>query len=206
MQPTIQLFPIVRQSSDGNTGNEGIKNVELKQAKIVFDSMPDSPDALRAIDRSGEDGKYLTMALIISAFRTWTPQSPDVCCSMLEILMNSPTCGMVFNNFGKQFVRDRMMQNNKYPFLGNAYLDGAEPANGYTPTEPLSVTVEEYVYNMPPSTMYGATLNLERIVTRFKGADNPRYMDFYCDPKDNQWYAWSDSYKGLLVDIKPPMI
>lgn len=202
LQPKIELTPVTRQSSDGNVGNEGVKNVEIRQAKITFDRVPSNVEELKQIDRSGENGKFLTMALVFCAFRTWTPDTQGVCNDMLANLMNSPTCGMVFNNFGQQFVKDRMMQNNKYPFLGNAYFDGAEPANSYVPTEPLSVTVEEYVYNMPPSTMYGPTLNLERIMTRFQGADNPRYMDFYVDPKDGWWYAWSDSYKGLLVDIK----
>lgn len=205
-QPRIELTPVTRQSSDGNVGNEGIRNVEVHQAKILFDSVPANVEELKQIDRSGENGKYLTMALVFSAFRAWTPETQDTCNDMLAYLMNSPTCGMVFNNFGKQFVKDRMTQNNKYPYLGNAYFDGASPANGYVPSEPMSATVEEYVYNMPPSTMYGPTLNLERVMTKFQGADSPRYMDFYVDPKDNQWYAWSDSYKGLLVDMKAPMV
>ncbi len=203
MQPVVNLTPIVRQSSDGNTNNEGIKNVELKQASVVFGKLPESLDDLKQIDRTGADGRYITMALIFCAFRTWRPEDQNTCNAMLEYLMNSPTCGMVFNNFGKQFVKDRMMQNNKYSFLANAYFDGAEPSNGYTPAEPFTVTVEDYVYNMPPSTMYGPTITIERLVTRFKGADNPRSLDLYMDPKDNSWYAWSDSYKGLMVDIKP---
>ena len=98
------------------------------------------------------------------------------------------------------------MQNNKYPYLANAYFDGASVNNGYSPATPFSVTVEEYVYNIPPSTMYGPKLDLERVIISFDGADSPRYVDFYVDPKDSQWYIWSDSYKGLLVDIKVPAI
>ena len=62
-------------------------------------------DDVRKIDRSGENGKYITMALAICAFHTWTPETQDVCNGMLEVLLNSPTCGIVFNNFGKQFVK-----------------------------------------------------------------------------------------------------
>ena len=51
--------------------------------------------------------------------------------------------------------------------------------------------------------MYGPTLAIERVVTRFQGADTERYMDLYEDPKDGKWYIWSDTYKGLLADIKP---
>ena len=201
-QPIIELMPVTRQSSDGNTQNEGVRNVDIKQARMVFNKLPDNAEELKQIDRSGENGKYITMALAICAFHTWTPETQDVCNGMLEALLNSPTCGITFNNFGKQFIKDRMMQNNKYPYLANAYFDGAAPENGYQPTEPLAITLEEYVYNIPASTMYGPTLNLERVVTRFKGADSARYMDLYMDPKDNNWYIWSDSYKGLLTDIK----
>ena len=62
----------------------------------------------------------------------------------------------------------------------------------------------EYVYNLPPSTMYGPTLNIERVVTRFAGADTERYVDFYMDPSDGNWYIWSDTYKAILADIKTP--
>ena len=202
VQPSIEIKQVTRQSSDGNTQNEGVKNVGIKQARVIFNELPANVEELKSIDRSGENGKYLTMALAICAYHTWTPEKPDICNGMLELLLNSPTCGMAFNNFGKQFVKDRMMQNNKYLYLANAYFDGATPENGYQPAIPLTITLEEYVYNLPASTMYGPTLNLERVVTRFKGADSARYMDLYMDPKDNNWYIWSDSYKGLLADIK----
>lgn len=206
VQPSIEITQVTRQSSDGNTQKEGVRNVDIKQAKVIFNELPASVEELKSIDRSGENGKYLTMALLFCAFKTWTPEDNNTCNGMLEVLMNSPTCGMTFNNFGKQFLKDRMMQNNKYPYLANAYFDGASVSNGYSPAAPFSVTVEEYVYNIPPSTMYGPKLDLERIIVSFDGADTPRYVDFYVDPKDNQWYAWSDSYKGLLADIKVPAI
>ena len=205
VQPYVEITQVTRQSSDGNTQNEGIRSVDVKQAKVFFNELPQSVEELKQIYRTGDNGKYITMALAICAFRIWTPETQDVCNGMLEAILNSPTCGMTFNNFGKQFVKDRMMQNNKFPYIANAYFDGATPENGYQPTEPLTITLEEYVYNIPASTMYGPTLNLERVVTNFKGADTARYMDLYMDPKDNQWYIWSDSYKGLLADIKNPL-
>ncbi|MBQ4463755.1 MAG: hypothetical protein II915_04990 [Eubacterium sp.] len=202
---SIDVTQVNRVSSDGNTVNEGTKTVSVGQAHIVFDKLPETKDELQSIDRSGENGKYVTMALLFAVVRNWTPEKKDVCNSMLEILLNSPTCGITFNNFGREFVRDRMMQNNKYPYLGNSYFDGATPENGYTPSSPLTVTLEEYVYNLPPSTMYGSTLSIERVVTRFAGADTERYVDFYMDPKDGNWYIWSDTYKSILADIKTPM-
>lgn len=201
----IDVTQVDRISSDGNTANEGTKTVSVRQARVIFDKLPETADELKAIDRSGENGKYAAMALVFAVIKNWTPEKKDACNSMLEVLLNSPTCGIVFNNFGKEFVRDRMMQNNKYPYLGNAYFDGATPENAYTPSEPPSVTLEEYVYNLPPSTMYGPSLTIERVVTRFAGADTERYVDLYMDPADGNWYVWSDTYKSLLADIKAPM-
>ena len=203
MNLNVQISPITKLSSDGNTAHEGVKNVDLMQAKVCFSDLPKTPEDIASADRSGANGKFVTMALAIASFACWTPETQENCCAMLANLLNSPTCGMTFNNFGKQFIKDRMMQNNKYPYLGNAYFDGATPGNGYAPSEPRTVTLEEYVYNLPASTMYGPTLAIERVVTRFQGADTERYMDLYEDPKDGKWYIWSDTYKGLLADIKP---
>ena len=147
----VELAQVTRTSSDGNTANEGTKQVSVGQARIIFDKIPENADEVKQIDRSGDNGKYVTMALLFAAVRNWTPE------------------------------------------------------NGYTPSSPLAVTVEEYVYNLPPSTMYGPTLNIERVVTRFAGADTERYVDFYMDPKDGNWYIWSDTYKPVLADIKAPM-
>ena len=74
VQPSIEIKQVTRQSSDGNTQNEGVRNVDIKQARVIINELPAGVEELKSIDRSGENGKYLTMALIFCAYRTWTPE------------------------------------------------------------------------------------------------------------------------------------
>ena len=84
-------------------------------------------------------------------------------------------------------------------------LYGADDSNGYTPTRPLTITVREFPYLLQTSTIYGTELSIDKPVTEFKGADSSRNISVYQDPHDSKWYVFSDSYKGLLADIKAPV-
>ena len=196
-----------RRSSDGNRQNEGIRNVSLLQKRYVFPNLPTNAAQLKTINRGGPEGKLLVLALLPICFKTWTPQNPEVCYDMMKVLMNSPTTAgnPPFNNFTKDFVRSRMMQNNKWRYIGNAYFEGASPQNGYTPNMPLAITVREYVYAPQTSTIYGRPLSIEKVVIEFAGADTERQLSVYQDPSDGQWYIWSDSYGGFLADVKTPL-
>lgn len=195
---------IVKKASDGKV-NEGIEDVKLKEVKVEFIKLPQNVEELKQIKREGEDGKFVTVALLLAALKTWKKEDEETCAEMMKELLNSPTVENNYNNFAKQFVKDRMLQNDKYAFLADAYFDGAAPENAYKPSEPLTVTLREYPYAPQVSTMYGPELYVEKIVSDFKGADSERSVSVYKDPKDNKWYIWSDTYKGLLVDIKTPM-
>ena len=197
---------IQKQSSDGNRWNEGIRNVTLHQQRFVFQRLPENANELRQIDRSGDNGKFLVLALLAASYAAYTPQDPEICFDMMKVLMNSPTLSSAppFNNFTKDFVRARMMQNGKWAYIGKAYFEGARPENGYTPNRPYAITIREYVYAPQVSTLYGVPLSIEKVVIEFAGADTERQLSVYQDPKDHQWYIWSDSYGGFLADIKTP--
>lgn len=199
----IQITTVKQLASDGKA-NEGTELVDVKQAKMSFDRLPANLQEMKAIDRSGENGKFVTFALLICAFKTWKPDDEATCEVMMKELLNSPTVKDCYNNFAKQFVKDRMLQNDKYIYIADAYFDGATNANGYTPNKPLTITVREFPYLPQTSTMYGTKLSIDKIVTEFKGADTSRSISVYQDPADNKWYVWSDTYKGLLADIKEP--
>lgn len=200
----IQITTVKQLASDGKT-NEGTELVDVKQAKISFDRLPETPEELKAIDRSGENGKFLTFALLICAFKTWRKDDQNTCEAMMRELLNSPTVKDCYNNFSKEFVKDRMLQNDKWEYIADAYFDGAENTNGYIPSKPLTITIKEFPYLPQTSTMYGVNLSIDKLVTEFKGADTSRSISVYQDPTDRKWYVWSDSYKGLLADIKEPV-
>lgn len=195
---------IDKLASDGKI-NEGTELVKLKELTIEFLALPKNVEDLKLIDRSGDNGKFVVVALLLASLKTWKKEDEETCCEMMKELLNSPTVPNNYSNFTKSFVKDRMLQNDKYDFLADAYFDGASPDNGYTPNNPLSITLREYPYAPQLSTMYGPNIYVEKIVSDFKGADSERSVSVYKDPKDNKWYIWSDSYKSLLVDIKTPV-
>lgn len=195
---------IDKLASDGKI-NEGTELVKLKELTIEFLALPKNVEDLKLIDRSGDNGKFVVVALLLASLKTWKKEDEETCSEMMKELLNSPTVPNNYSNFTKSFVKDRMLQNDKYDFLANAYFDGANPDNGYTPNNPLSITLREYPYAPQLSTMYGPNIYIEKIVSDFKGADSERSVSVYKDPKDNKWYIWSDSYKSLLVDIKTPV-
>ena len=200
----IQITTVKQLASDGKA-NEGTELVDVKQAKISFDKLPSTIEELEALDRSGDNGKFVTFALLICAFKTWKPNDENTCEAMMRLLLNSPTVKDCYNNFAKQFVKDRMMQNNKYEYLADAYFDGANSTNGYTPGKPLTITVKEFPYLPQTSTIYGVNLSIDKLVIEFAGADTSRNISVYCDPSDGKWYVFSDTYKALLADIKAPI-
>lgn len=195
---------IDKLASDGKI-NEGVELVKLKELTIEFLALPKNVEDLKLIDRSGDNGKFVVVALLLASLKTWKKEDEETCSEMMKELLNSPTVPNNYSNFTKSFVKDRMLQNDKYDFLADAYFDGATPENAYTPKEPLAITLREFPYAPQVSTMYGPNIYVEKIVSDFKGADSERNVSVYKDPKDQKWYIWSDTYKGLLVDIKTPI-
>ena len=124
---------------------------------------------------------------------------------MMKELLNSPIIKDCYSSFTREFVKDRMLQNDKWEYIADAYFDGADDSNGYTPTRPLTITVREFPYLLQTSTIYGTELSIDKPVTEFKGADSSRNISVYQDPHDSKWYVFSDSYKSLLADIKAPV-
>lgn len=194
---------VERLASDGNK-DEGTETVTLKQVTITFSRLPENAEDVALIDRTGENGKFITIALLICAYKAWTPEDPDTCAEMMRLLMDSPVASNTYTAYTKQFVKDRMLQNSKWEYIADAYFDGSTPENGYTPDKPISITLREYPYLPQLSTSYGEEIYVDRVVTDFEGADTERMISVYEDPKDRTWYIFSDTYGGLLADVKQP--
>lgn len=196
----IRIRKILKDVSNNNV----IEQTEIKQAFVTFNTLPESPEAIRGLERRGDNAKFATVAFLICAFKTWKNTDQDTCMQMLKELLNSPSAPDSFNNFTKEFVNDRMKQNDKYRYLADAYFEGSSPQNGYMPRLPLELILSEYPYQPQISTIYGQEISVEKIVVVPKGADTERIVSVYEDPKDRRWYIWSDSYKPLLADIREP--
>lgn len=198
---TVHEDTIKKEADDGKGETE---RVDLKQVRVEFSRLPKNAEELSSVDRSGDNGRFLTMALLIAAYKAWTPENETACEEMMKALMNSPSMPDTYTNYTKSFVKERMMQNEKWDYIADAYFDGSTPENGYVPDEPLSITLREYPYLPQTSTISGTELLVDKIVTDFKGADTERMISVYEDPKDGLWYIFSDSYGPLLADVKTP--
>lgn len=168
---------------------------------IIFNRLPENLFDINNVDRTKDTGKFVTAATLIAALKTWDLDEGQTCETMLKKLINSPSAPDAFTKSAKNFIDERMKQNNKAGYLANAYFDGATPENGYK-VDDLKLTVYDVDYH-EESQITGQKLNIEKVEFRFAGADSPRQISLYQDSDDN-WYIWSDSYYSLLADIKVP--
>ena len=219
------LKEISRKGSSGNqNGEETVVDIPLYQASSVFNYTPANVAELKQVHRADDmlpnkvdaaveagdkaKGRFEVVALYFAALRAYEPKNPDVCFDMMEELCESPTTKILnldsFNNYSKSALKDNLNKMYKYKYVGNAYFDGAEPANGYTPSEPLTVTLEDYVYASQTSNQYQT--QIYKIVSRFKGADTERIIQVYQDSIDGKWYIFSDSWKSFTADMKDPAL
>jgi len=232
-QPKITIKEVDRQyCQEDNEGKTMIHDIKIPQASITFnnDVLPKNVNELKKINRGGnyelakggivkDDksdnlGRFITAAAYISALKKIDKYNYNDAYGMIELLCASPTsCALgssVFNNVSQKFIKDNVIDKEmipkhpKYEYLGNSYFDGATRFNNYTPSKPLTITLEDYVYDGIWSDNYNTYIYT--IVTRFKGSDSPRLLNVYQDQYDHQWYIFSDSWKSFCVDIKKPMI
>ncbi|MEE3333685.1 MAG: Ig-like domain-containing protein [Ruminococcus sp.] len=221
---------VTRKASSGKNdqGEETVVDVFVNQAKSTFSDTPISIEELKALHKADEilpkeqdaalntdkaNGRFEVVALYFAALKAYDPKNPKVCFDMMEELCESPTYKISqinsFNAFSENFLKvDAFGKTGrlqwKYKYVGNAYFDGANPDNGYTPSEPKTVTLEDYVYSSEYSS--DAQSYVYKIVSRFKGADSERIIQVYQDTIDGKWYIFSDSWKGFTADMKEPAI
>ena len=217
---------VSRKASSGKdpiTGEESVVDIDVNQSKTVFSDVPVTAVELKSLHKADEiledkqdaaletdkaNGRFEVVALYFAALKAYDPKNPDVAFNMMEELCESPTTKIrgvdSFNNFSKQAMKDNLNKSYKYKYMGNAYFDGAEPSNGYTPTTPLTVTLEDYVYSSEKSNDYQTWIY--KITVRFPGADSERIIQVYQDTIDGKWYIFSDSWKGFTADIKEPAL
>ena len=119
-------------------GQKEVINVTINTYTYTFTTIPTNAEELKQYDITTADGRYKTMALLILAYRTWTPTNPTDCEEMISYLNNKE-----MTQYYKNFLRDRMKADNGYKYLGNSYLNGATPANNYTPSKPISITLRQ---------------------------------------------------------------
>lgn len=189
-------------------GQKEIIDVTINTYTYTFTTIPTNAEELKQYDITTPDGRYKTMALLILAYRTWTPTNPTDCEEMLSYLTNKE-----LTQYYRNFLRDRMKADNGYRYLGNSYLNGATPANNYTPSKPISITLRQDTLpgkgnsiseDIPYFESTQTTPAIYRAFTDFAGSDSSRWVCTYKHSKTGKWFIWDQSWHDLLTRIKQP--
>lgn len=155
---------------------------------IKFDRLFKTKDEILNSDRKNP---YMVAALTIVAISNYDKDNDGLFYEMLASLMGD---NQTISPLLKQNIKDRMMQNNKYSYIGKSYFKGATNDNDYTPNIPLEVEVLENDYS-------NAEDGYKRLLLKSGGADSPRPITLRL-AKDGNYYLWSDSIISLLTDIR----
>lgn len=90
-----------------------------------------------------------------------------------------------------QFLRDRLKGKEYKPY---SFFAGATPENGYTPSMPYTITIEDNPYSYQEQGY--AMLHIKS-----SGADSLRQVKLRQKPSTGEWFLW-ENY--LLSDIRIP--
>ena len=155
---------------------------------IEFNRILTSVEELKEYDRTNQ---FNVAALFIHAICNYNPSDDTIFYDMLSYLMGP---NQDISNMMKQNIKDRMMQNDKYPFIGKSYFIGSTPENDYTPDDTYTIVVKENPYSYENE-------GYARLFLKSGGADSERPITLR-KAKDGNYYLWSDSIIGLLADIR----
>ncbi len=138
---------------------------------------------------------FETVALIVAALDTYSPQNENTCFEMLQYLMGGAEI-QPLAPIRKSFIKDRFMQNKKYPYIAKSYMGGATPENGYTPDIPYTIEVKDNPYSYTED-------GYAKLLLKSGGADSERPI-MLRKMKTGRWVLWSDTVLGILSDIREP--
>ncbi|MBR4344611.1 MAG: Ig-like domain-containing protein [Lachnospiraceae bacterium] len=204
-QPTITYSEKNRQAQR----SDKLISEVVNEAKITFNGFPTTAADLKKITRTDgngskedgkQDGKYLTVALAISAIAAYSNGDSKNGQAMLNELLISPTISAAYVGDASYIGQDNFDYDNKREKLPWGFFDGATPENSHKPDEPYTITLEESVYAPTTSTIYGATLTLEEIyihIDTHPCLSNTLSIKVYKDPKDGNWYLWPSGFYAL---------
>ncbi len=157
---------------------------------VNYDKYLETKEELERIDRTNP---FNVVGAYINILVSYNKDNQDNFFELMQYLMGEY---QPLSNLAKQGVNDRMNQNDKYKFIGKSYFMGATPENDYTPELPLRVEVKTNPYT-------DENEGYKRLFVKSGGADLDRPITVRL-AKDGNYYIWSDSYMGLLTDIRKP--
>lgn len=156
--------------------NDAVKTVGKGRnhtEKFTFNTLPTSVAELQALPEASLDSAFKTAALTVAVLCRYE-QDPDATVAMLNFLKGPAEV----TPYEKQFIKERL--TGKY-YIPRSYFQGATPQNGYQPTAPYTIAVEENPYSFDNE-------NWATLYVRSGGADNPRGIKLRKKPSTGQWF------------------
>ena len=201
---TTEIKVVIKgqRSGKNEAGESVVIEIPLNTYTYTFSTIPTNVEELKQYNISGDDGRYKVLALYIMSLRTWKPENQTDCEEMIGYL-----CNKQLSVYEKQRLAEQMKKSKQYLYLGNAFLNGATPANDYTPSQPYSITLtqdsvvdEDQIYipanpSIPSPDQYRAFIYC-------KASDSGKWIDVYKSSKDGNWYMYK--WMDLITSIKAP--
>ena len=156
--------------------------------KLKYENLTLTKEELENIPRRDP---YNVVGLFVKLLVTYDPKKENEFYEKLQFLQGDfqPLSALM-----KQNIKDRMLQNDKYSYIGKSYFLGATPENDYTPSVPYELEISENAYS-------DGEEGIKKLFVKSGGADSLRGVMVRL-AKDGNYYIWSDSFMGLLSDIR----
>ncbi len=154
---------------------------------VRFSNIPVSLEQLRVLPEATLKEAHFAAALLIPALCVW-PTNENESIAMLNFLKGpAPLSPREI-----QFIRDRLRGK---AYLPSSYFAGTTPSNGYTPSQPYTVTVSENPYSYQEQ-------GYAKLYLQSSGADSPRPVQLRHKASTGEWFLWEQM---LLSEIRQPV-
>lgn len=191
------IFDALKRTAENAVRKEAVNAVHSAAQSIgkgknrsesfTFAALPTNVAELQALPEATLDSAFKTTALTIVALCRYE-QSPDEAIAMLNFLKGPEEV----STYEKQFIRERLTGKMYKP---RSFFAGATPQNGYTPSQPYTVTVSETPYSFDNE-------NWATLYVTSGGSDNPRPIKLRKKPSTGQWFL---NDIQCLADIRIPV-
>ena len=156
---------------------------------LDFERILSTKEEIESLDRTNP---YMVCAAFVHTLCNYEPENTDKFYEMMNVLVGD---FQPISNLMKQNIRDRMLQNNKYPYIGKTYFVGATPENDYN--------VSTYQIEVVENAYTDVEQGFKKLFLKSGGADSLRPITVRL-AKNGNYYLWSDSFMGLLADVRAP--
>lgn len=154
-------------------------------ADVAMNRFPSSVADLEGISL---DDEYVSAAVIIAVL-AYYETDPETCFEMVDYMMGPED----ISAFDKSFIKGQFLQ---YPYVARSYVTGASPSNDYV-ADPVVYHITENSYSRDED-------GYVKLFLQSGGADSPRGVTVRHKESTDQWFLFSDTYKGLLAGIREP--